>query len=58
MDKTLEASLLSRDSVVLDVQCYCCVYVMHIVYLVIVPMVLCACCIYGVVCIFHMRCWV
>jgi len=35
--ETLEARFLGRDSVVLDVQCYCCVYVVHIVYSMIVP---------------------
>jgi len=52
--ETLEARLLGRDSVVLLVQCYCCVYVVHIVHYVIVPMVLCAYWIYGVVCILNM----
>ena len=40
--ETLEARLLGRGNVVLDVQCYFCVYVLHILYLVIVPMVLCS----------------
>jgi len=41
--ETLEARLFGRDSVVLDVQYYCCVYVVHDVYSVIVPMVMCTC---------------
>ena len=56
--ETLEAGLLGRGSMVLDVQCYCCVYDVHIVYSVILPMMLSAYCIYGVVCILHMQCWV
>ena len=51
---TLEERFLGRDNVVLDVQCYCFVYVVHIVHSMTIPMVLCACCIYGVVCILHM----
>ena len=41
----LEARLLGRKNVVLDTKCYYCVYVLHILYSVIVPMVLCAYCI-------------
>jgi len=41
-EDTLEARLLGRGSVVMDLQWYCCVYVVHISYSVIVPMVLCA----------------
>jgi len=39
--KTLGARLLGRDSVVLDVQCYYCIYVVHVA-----PVMLCT---YGVV---------
>jgi len=35
--ETLETWFPSRDSVALDVQCYYCVYVVHIVYSMIVP---------------------
>ena len=55
---TLEASLITRENVVLDVQCYYFVYFVCIVYSLIVPMVLSAYCVYGIVCIFHMQCWV
>ena len=41
MDKTLEARLLGRDSVVLDVTYYCCAYVVYVVHFTIV--MLCAC---------------
>ena len=56
--ETLEAIFLGRDSVVLDVEFYYCVYVVHIVYSMILPMVLCGYCIYGVVFILHMQCWI
>jgi len=61
--KTLEAKLLGRGSMVLDVQCYCCVYVVHVVYSVIVPMVMCnvvyvVLCTYDVVCKLHIWCCV
>ena len=32
MDKTLEARLVGRDSVVLDVCYYCCAYVVYVVH--------------------------
>lgn len=32
-----------KQGVVLDVKYYCCVYVVHVAYSVIVPMVMCAC---------------
>jgi len=41
VDKTLEARLLGRDSVVLDVWYYCCVYVVYVVHVSCV--MLCAC---------------
>lgn len=41
--KTLEARLFGRDNVVLDVQCYCCAYVVHVTYVML--------CTSGVVCI-------
>jgi len=43
--ETLQARLLGRGSAVLDVQFYCCVYVVHILYSMIIPMVLFAYCI-------------
>ena len=48
--------LLGRDSVVVGVQFYCHVYVVHIVYSVTIPMVLNACCIYGFVCAYCTCC--
>ena len=41
--ETMEEMLPNRDNVVLDVQCYCCVYVTQVVYSLIVPMVMCTC---------------
>jgi len=41
MDKTLEATLLGRGSVVLDVWYYCCAYVVYIVH--VRSVILCAC---------------
>ena len=52
--EVLEVRLIGKNSVVLDVQCYFCVYVVHIVYSLIIPMVLSACCIYGFLFILHM----
>jgi len=69
--ETLEARLRARGSKVLDVYYYCCVYVVHVVYLVILPMVICnvvyavlctydvvCLCIYGVVYVLHILCQV
>jgi len=47
MDKTLEARLLGKDSLVLDVWYYCCAHVAYVM--------LCAC---SFVKILHMRCYV
>jgi len=61
--ETLEARLLGRGSMVLHVQCYYCVYVVHVVYSVIVPMVMCSgvyvvLCTYDVVCLLYIWCCV
>ena len=56
--ETLEARFLGRDTVVLGVQCHCCVCFVHIVYSVIIPMMLSVCFIYSVVCILRMQFWV
>lgn len=62
-EETLEARLLGRGSIVLDVKCYCCVYVMHVVYSLILPMVMCnvlyvVFCTYDVVCVLYIWCCV
>jgi len=58
MDKTLEARLLSRGSVVSDVWYYCCAYVVHVVHVAIVmpvhmqycTYVVCAHVVYAILC--------
>lgn len=45
---TLEARLPRRDNVVLDVRYYCCVYVVHFLYSMIVTMVMCTCNIFSI----------
>jgi len=50
MDKTLEARLLGRDNVVLDVWYYCCAYVasMMCAHAVLCIYSVCTCCLYNV----------
>ena len=49
MDKTLEARLICRDSVVLDVQCYCGAYLLYVVR--VASLMLCACIIVYIWCV-------